>query len=224
MVRSIVVRILTLQNSWCDYNSGNTRLSTAGDGSVSESTWYWHLANTTAPVRWISTTVSMNLNNFDYNWSVLHIVRTMHLKIPQSIWSQFTSLSWLPSFLPVTILNPINRTIVFGDWLELVHPLGGTYYHNTNKVSAACRSHALTSFKSECVHIGEPEEFSTFTDAWWLCWCIANLSERRQLDAGCSADFVPRRTKIPILLRGPQPLHHCLVRRLEWRHSLSRVY
>jgi hypothetical protein len=141
MVRSIMACVLTLQYSGCHHNSGNTGLSTAGDGAVTESTWwYWYLANTTAPVRRSSTAVSTNHSNFDYNWSVLHIVRTMHLKIPLSVWSQSTSLSWLPSFfLPVTILNPINRTMVFGDWLELVHPLGGTYYYNTNKVSTACR-------------------------------------------------------------------------------------
>ncbi|KAG0707426.1 hypothetical protein DFH29DRAFT_871454 [Suillus ampliporus] len=43
-------------------------------------------------------------------------------------------VSVLVTFLPTDVdLTSINRPRMIGDWRELVHPLGGTYYYNSNK-------------------------------------------------------------------------------------------
>jgi hypothetical protein len=62
--------------------------------------------------------------------------------------------SRLVAFLPNrATLNAIDRPPVYGDWEELIHPLGGTYYYNNKKVSAKCISNVSTLRLSSRTHI-----------------------------------------------------------------------
>ncbi|KAG1861373.1 hypothetical protein C8R48DRAFT_774120 [Suillus tomentosus] len=71
-------------------------------------------------------------------------------------------------FPPVTVLNLINRSVIFGDWRELVHPLGGTYYYNNNKnayTSANLRNYQYLQMLDDFV---DASRASAKEDSWVL--------------------------------------------------------